>query len=48
MLKSHFFSRRAEVLIGVVFFLIGSYFLYMGFNARGKNVPWPGGAVLPF
>lgn len=41
-------SRKWEIIIGVAFFLIGACLMYDAFDARGKKVPWPGGAILPW
>jgi hypothetical protein len=47
--KGHFIqNRKAEILIGLVLFLLGSLLMYDAFDGRGKKVPWPGGAILPW
>lgn len=45
----HFIKdRKAEILIGVILFLVGALLLFDAFDARGKKVPWPGGAIMPW
>lgn len=47
--RGHFIQNRAaEILVGVVLFLIGALLIFDAFDARGKKVPWPAGAVLPW
>jgi hypothetical protein len=47
--NKHFIeNRKAEILIGLALFLLGSLLMYDAFDGRGKKVPWPGGAILPW
>lgn len=41
-------SRKTELIIGALFFVVGSLLLWDAFDARGKSAPWPFGAILPF
>jgi hypothetical protein len=41
-------NRKKEIVIGVVLFLVGALLLYDAFDARGKKMPWPAGAVTPW
>lgn len=47
--KGHFIQNRAaEIAVGLALFLIGALLLYDAFDARGKKIPWPGGAIAPW
>lgn len=47
--NGHFIKdRRLEILVGIILFLMGSLFLYDAFDARGRKIPWPGGAIAPW
>lgn len=47
--KGHFIqSRKTEIMVGLALFLIGAVLLYDAFDARGKKIPWPGGAITPW
>jgi len=47
--KGHFIKdRKVEILVGLVLFLVGSMLIWDAFDGRGKKVPWPGGAIMPF
>lgn len=41
-------NRRNEIIIGIVLFMAGALLLYDAFDARGKKLPWPAGAVAPW
>lgn len=41
-------NRRAEIIIGVIMFLFGALLVYDAFDARGKKLPWPAGAIAPW
>lgn len=41
-------DRKKEIMIGLVFFIIGSYLLWDAWGHRGKNTPWPLGMAMPF
>jgi hypothetical protein len=41
-------NRKYEIFIGLVLFLTGALMLYDAFDARGKKIPWPGGAIAPW
>jgi hypothetical protein len=41
-------NRKAEIALGVVLFLIGALLVYDAFDARGKHIPWPLGAIAPW
>lgn len=41
-------NRRAEIALGVFLFLVGALLVYDAFDARGKKLPWPIGAVAPW
>lgn len=45
----HFIKNRGtEIIIGIVLFMVGALLLYDAFDARGKKMPWPGGAIAPW
>lgn len=45
----HFIKdRKTEILLGVILFMVGALLLYDAFDARGKKLPWPAGAVAPW
>jgi hypothetical protein len=47
--SGHFLkSRTAEIWLGIILFLAGALLLYDAFDARGKKIPWPGGAIAPW
>jgi hypothetical protein len=47
--SGHFIGdRKAEILVGLVLFLAGSMLIWDAFDGRGKKMPWPGGAIMPF
>ena len=41
-------DRKTEICVGLLLFLIGAVLIYDAFDRRGKKVPWPGGAILPW
>lgn len=41
-------DRKCEILLGLGLFLVGALLIYDAFDRRGKKVPWPGGAILPW
>lgn len=41
-------DRKREIALGVVLFLLGALLLYDAFDARGKRMPWPAGAIAPW
>lgn len=47
--KGHFLkNRRTEIMLGAILFLVGALLLYDAFDARGKKMPWPAGAITPW
>lgn len=47
--NGHFLkSRKAEIIIGVILFLVGALLVYDAFDGRGKKMPWPMGAIAPW
>lgn len=47
--KTHLIEdRKTEIFVGLLLFLIGAVLIYDAFDRRGKKVPWPGGAILPW
>jgi hypothetical protein len=47
--KGHFIqSRKYEILIGLALFIIASMLIWDAFDGRGKKMPWPGGAIMPW
>lgn len=47
--SGHFMKNRgAEIVLGIVLFMVGCLLLYDAFDARGKKMPWPGGAIAPW
>lgn len=47
--KGHFIKdRRVEITLGIFLFLAGALLLYDAFDARGKKLPWPAGAIAPW
>lgn len=41
-------NRRVEITLGLFLFLFGAWLLYDAFDARGKKMPWPAGAITPW
>ena len=41
-------NRKHEIILGAILFLVGALLLYDAFDARGKRMPWPAGAVTPW
>jgi hypothetical protein len=41
-------DSKKEIMFGLIFFAIGSFLLWDAWAHRGKNTPWPLGAVMPF
>jgi hypothetical protein len=41
-------NRKSEILLGLILFLVGALLLFDAFDNRGKKVPWPGGAIMPW
>ncbi len=41
-------NRKHEIILGALMFLVGALLLYDAFDARGKKMPWPAGAVTPW
>lgn len=41
-------DRRVEITLGLFMFFFGALLLYDAFDARGKKIPWPGGAIAPW
>jgi hypothetical protein len=41
-------DRKKELAIGLILWVFASYLLYDAWARRGKNAPWPLGAVMPF
>jgi len=47
--NGHFINnRKVEIILGVILFLVGALLLYDAFDARGKKMPWPSGAIAPW
>lgn len=47
--SGHFIGdRRVEIFIGLILFFTGALMLWDAFDGRGKKVPWPGGAIMPW
>lgn len=47
--RGHFIqNRKYEILIGVILFLAGALLVYDAYDARGKKMPWPAGALAPW
>lgn len=45
----HFIQdRKTEIFLGVFLFLAGALLLYDAFDARGRKLPWPAGAIAPW
>ncbi len=44
---NHFMPREAEIFIGVIMFALGTYFLWLAFEARGKKMIWPFSGLMP-
>lgn len=45
----HFINdRKVEIFIGLLLFFTGAIMLWDAFDGRGKKVPWPGGAIMPW
>lgn len=41
-------DRRAELVLGALAFVYGSWLLYDALERKGSGTPWPLGAVLPY
>lgn len=41
-------NRKAEIILGLILFLVGALLLYDAFDARGKKMPWPAGVITPW
>jgi hypothetical protein len=41
-------SRGVEIAVGLLLFILGSVVLWDAFDGRGKSLPWPVGAILPW
>lgn len=47
--QGHFIKdRKAEIIIGLILFFAGALLIWDAFDGRGKRVPWPGGALMPW
>lgn len=47
--RGHFMeNRRAEIVLGVLLFLIGGCLLWDAFDGRGKKLPWPASGLAPW
>jgi hypothetical protein len=47
--RGHFIQdRKTEIILGIVLFMAGALLLFDAFDARGKKMPWPMGAVAPW
>jgi hypothetical protein len=45
----HFIKdRKLEIFVGVILFLVGALLVWDAFDGRGKNLPWPLGAIAPW
>jgi hypothetical protein len=41
-------SRKTEILIGGLLFVVGALLLWDAFDGRNKKMPWPLGAIAPW
>lgn len=41
-------DRHAEIAAGLVLFALGAVLLHDAWDGRGRRVPWPMGAVMPW
>lgn len=41
-------SRKVEIWLGVIAFIVGSYLLWDAYDNRGKNMKFPMGTFMPF
>jgi len=41
-------SRPVEITLGVILFMIGALLIWDAFDGRGKQLPWPLGAIAPW
>lgn len=48
MAKHYLKSRKTEIAIGFVALVIGSVLLWDAFDNRGKPLPWPLSAFMPW
>lgn len=47
--RGHFVkNRKTEIFLGIVLFMAGALLIWDAFDGRGRKVPWPGGAILPW
>lgn len=48
MTKHFIHNRSFELVIGLVFFVVGSFLLWDAFDNRGKQLIWPLSAIFPW
>lgn len=41
-------SRKAEITIGLLLFVVGMLLLWDAFDGRGKSMPWPASGLMPW
>lgn len=47
--SGHFIKdRKVEIIVGLILFLAGGVMLWDAFDGRGRKMPWPGGAIMPW
>jgi hypothetical protein len=47
--KGHYInSRRTEIAVGLLLFVVGCFLLWDAFDNRGRKMPWPAGGLAPW
>jgi hypothetical protein len=41
-------SRKSQIFLGLLLFVIASVLIYNAFDARGKYLPWPASSIAPW
>lgn len=47
-MKGHIMARRYEIGLGFVLTIVGCVLLWDAFDNRGKRLPWPLSAFMPW
>lgn len=41
-------NRHIQILLGIGFFILGSFLLYDAYDRQGRKMKWPVGGIMPF
>jgi hypothetical protein len=41
-------DRKVEIIIAIGLFIFASLLMFDAFDARGKKLPWPASAIMPW